>query len=441
MKKYKNQYSTRYYQAIKQQLPGGVHNNFAVASNSGPIVIEKAINSRVYDYDGNEYLDLYSKYGSLILGHSNEEYINGLKRSLDKPNAIEMPTVSDEVCSQLCRIVPACEMVRFGLSGTEVVGNSLRLARAYSKKQKIIRFVDHYHGSSDHVLGGIPYNENNPYAFDPGNTIFSTQGRATNALGETFLLPWNDIETLKSFIEHNEHEIAAVIMELVMMNSNGNTTDAQYLKQVRKLCSSKNIVLIFDEVITGIRMGLGGVQKAYDVTPDLTIFGKALSNGYLPVTALMGKRDIMGLYENGTVVYGGTYNGYTMGLEAVALTISILSQYDYANRLKQIGNGLCNIISEEAGKAGLHITTHGNAACFFICLKKSENDIYNYLGEEEAFNNYILRTCFASYGILLAPSTRVFVNLGFSDNDFEFFKERVQMAMGDIALILKRYRK
>lgn len=243
----------------------------------------------------------------------------------------------------------------------------------------ILRFLNHYHGSSDNLLGGNFRDIQNPLAYDEGNTIFSTEGRAQNILeNEMFILPWNDLSVIEDFVLRHKNEIGAIIMELVMLNGGGETVQPEYLKKVRELCTKYNIVLIFDEIITGIRMGLGSAQKMYGITPDLTIYGKSISNGYMPVSILMGKREIMQQYETGSVVHGGTYNGYALGMVTVNSTIDILMESNYYKRILNIGNMLISIIKDEASKLGLPIFIKGHETwtfnqkeykgCKFYCL-------------------------------------------------------------------------
>lgn len=437
MYKYDTKRSFDYNNEIRRYLPGGVHSNFIQNQMEIPLVITSAKNSRVKDIDGNEYLDLHSHYGAMILGHGHEGYTESMRRAILNPCAVGFSETVYDVCALLNKHVPSAEMVRFGLSGTEMISNSFRLARAYTAKRKIVRFANHYHGSADNTLGGTCHETSSSANYY--SAIFDTKGRAEGVLqNEMIILPWNNIEALEETISKQYHEIAAIVMELITMNGDGTRADKEYLRQVRGLCFKYRILLIFDEMITGVRLGLGGAQSMYGVTPDLTVYGKAISNGYMPVTVLMGKKNIMKLYESGEVVHGGTYNGYPLGMAAVLTTLNILENTDVYKTLSDIGNGLASIIIEEAEKAGLTITARGDGACPLLCVHLNPTDEYNYFGEIEYYANGLLKTCLALNGVFIAPVCRIFPNLSISVEDMEFFRERSRNAVRDMMVILLR---
>jgi glutamate-1-semialdehyde 2,1-aminomutase len=431
--------SIEYQNRIKRYLPGGAHYNFHAKSHKNEICFSKGYRSRLWDLDGNEYLDLAGKSGALILGHNHKEYMHVLSDCLRGPTAVDTITVGEEVCRKLSRYVPCCEMVRFGLSGTEVVQNALRLARAYTKKRLIIKFEGHFHGSADNIMVNQYDTEYVPY--DDGSSIFSTAGRDNGIfLNQVLVIPWNNINIVKDVIARYHNEVAAVITEPVCINGGGIMPEENFLSDLRQVCSDNGIVLIFDEMITGIRLGLGGAQEKYKVVPDLCLLGKSLAGGSLPASAICGKRDIMKLYEEGTVVHAGTFNGYPLGLAAINATLDIISQNadNYYQNMKAIALMLYEVIMEQAQKSGIELIIQGPEACSVMNCNKTPINNYKSYGKKTIGKNGVLYDCFKNYGIILASPTKLYPNMVMDIEDVEFVKERVKIILDSAALILNR---
>ncbi|UOK62276.1 aminotransferase class III-fold pyridoxal phosphate-dependent enzyme [Paenibacillus sp. OVF10] len=286
----------QYNQRVKQWLPGGVHYNFHLPWEETPLHFKHASRSRVTDMNGNEYLDLYARFGALIVGHGNEEYNECLKDTIDRVLSVSHCDLDAEALELIHQYVPSAEMIRFGLSGTEIVQNALRLARAWTGKNRFVRFEGHYHGNADNIMGGKTARTGMPVPSDYPGDMKGTKGRARDAMeSQSYLLPWNDAARLEELFRQHGDDIAAVIMEPVCVNGGGVMPAPGYLQKVRQLCDQYQVVLIFDEIITGFRMGLGGAQQLFGVTPDLTTLGKAIAGGGVPVSALVGRADIMKL--------------------------------------------------------------------------------------------------------------------------------------------------
>ncbi len=435
MRKFDTTQSEQYFQKIKKILPGGVHHNFVQQHADPPIIVKKAKDSHVWDLDGNMYIDLFSKYGALILGHSNIKLQNGIRESADSPLAVEFSENTFAVCSLLQEQIPACQMVRFGLSGTEAVQNAIRLARAYTGKEKIVRFQNHFHGSADNVLGGCA-GEDGFTAICPDNTPFSTKGRANNILSQQmYILPFNDLAFAEKLLSDEKDNIAAVLLEGVMVNSGGILPKNQFLSKLKELCTRNKIVYILDEMITGIRMGIGGAHQTYDVMPDLCIYGKAVSNGIVPMSMLMGKKEIMQMYDYGAVVYGGTYNGYSMGLSVVHNVLTQLLSFPYYEKLTRISTQLHSIFTSQASRTGLPIQITGPKTCASLMYASDDRTLSE---NQRTLCNGILRQCLTAYGVLIAPVSRIFPNLSLTDSDMELLHERVGCAFQDAEIILSR---
>lgn len=422
--------SLDYNRKLKQFLPGGVHYNFHVPWEETPLHFVKGEGSFLWDMDGNKYLDYYAKFGAMLLGHNNVEYNTELKKWVDKISAVNHCDIDVEVCELLSHYIPSAEQVRFGLSGTEVVLNALRLARAYTGKNKFIRFDGHYHGNADPILGGKSVDESyTPVEYK--SDYRGTKGREDIAFQNSFLIPWNDIDVLEKLVKERHEEIAAIMMEPICINGGAVMPREGYLQQVRTLCDKYSIVLIFDEVITGFRVGLGGAQELLGVTPDITTLGKGASGGALPVSIIAGKKELMDLYTNKSVIHAGTFNGYPLGLAAVKTTIDLLAKDNQARYKLMESNAdkIYSIFKSAAQSQGVPLVVQGplTASCFH-CQDELLSDPAG-LKMETMLRNIIMNSSLQKHGILVATITRMYPNLMVSEKDLEFFKEHIDPAM------------
>ncbi len=438
---YSLQKSAEYHEQLKKYLPLGQHHNFAKPDSVMPVYYVKGKNSRLWDADGNEYLDLYAKFGAMFLGHGNKKLQDHLTFALENYPITDFSETDLKVCALFQRYVPCCEKIRFGLSGNEMVQNALRLARAYTKKRRFIKFEGHFHGSSDNILGGKTKNILAPIVCEDPDSVFYTEGRASGVLQDQVIqIPWNNIEILEKTLKSYGGDIAAVIMEPVNINGGSILPEEGYLQKVRSLCDQYGIVLIFDEVITGIHMGLGGAQACYDVTPDLCIMGKAISSGVVPVSVLMGKAEIMGLYEECRVSQGGTFNGYGIGMAAIKATFDILES-DYTSiyhNMESCSDYLRKTLEDAAYRRGIPLVTQGPATCFSFHCSPHKVQSYGAVSDALFKRNEILRQCMLKYGILCCRTSRMYMNITICEADISFFEKRVQAALADAEKIISR---
>ncbi len=433
--------SKAYNDDLRQILPCGYHYNFRMSERKIPIHFTKGQGSRLWDLDGNEYLDLYCKSGAMILGHCNEEFNAALKEQIDKLLGVDLCDIDNETCRLLCKHIPSAEMIRFGLSGTEMIQNALRISRAYTNRNKFLRFEGHFHGNADNILGGSTENYDNPFPIDKGDGFSSTEGRAIKILeDQSYLIPWNDTEILDETIKKYGDEIAAIILEPICINGGSIYPTHGYLEYVRSICDKNNIVLIFDEVITGIRLGLGGAQRILNVVPDLTIMGKCISGGGVPISALMGKRKIMALYDNNRVIHAGTFNGYPLGLAAINATIQILEK-DGGQSYEQMNHYAEQLhlsLIKEANHVGIDIVIQGPRSCASYHCRNSVIRSSNEIDSVLHAKNTIIREQLAQHGIIIAPLSRMYTNIGLNEKDVEFFNERIPHALRDAKLLIDR---
>lgn len=441
MMTYKTFQSTEFGNQLKTILAGGTHSNYRYKENRIPIQFADGSGSRLWDVDGNEYLDLYAKSGAMIFGHKNKEYTDSIANVLDNLLVVDLSQYDFLACEVLQKHFANCEMVRFGLSGSEMVQNALRLARGYTGRNRILRFEGHFHGNADNMLGGRIQDISSPIPFDDGDTVFSTEGRANDILeSQTLLIPWNDVNILENTIHKYKDDIAAIITEPICLNGGSILPQQGYLETVRSLCDDYNIVLIFDEVITGARIGPGGAQALLNIVPDLTILGKCIAGGFMPVSALLGKSEIMELYANNRVIHGGTFNGYPLSLAGIISTFSILSRNEneaYKNMESQASR-IYEIFTQEAREIGLDAIIQGPLSCASYHCTNKQLSKYKELTKEILLKNGILRDRLAVYGILTAHTSRLYPNISLTDDDVIFFRERIKDVLLDTQLVAKR---
>ncbi len=433
MKSQQNPASMKEYNLrVKKYLPGGVHYNFRLPWEETPIHFVKADGSRAWDMDGNEYLDLYARFGAMIVGHGNKDPNECLKETIDRVLSVSHCDMDAEALELIAKFIPSAEMIRFGLSGTEIVQNALRLARAWTGKNRFVRFIGHYHGNADNIMGGRAPKTGDPIPSDYVGDLKGTDGRAKDSMeSQSYLIPWNNADILENLLKSKGHEIAAVITEPVCVNGGSVLPAPGYLKRVRELCDEYNVVLIFDEIITGFRMGLGGAQQEYGVTPDLTTLGKAIAGGGVPVSALVGKKEIMQLLVDKKVIHAGTFNGYPLGTAAVKATLEILSRNN-GQAISQMNEKMVmihEILKSEADNAGLPLVIQGPPGCasYHVCkdvLKNPEEYDFEIMSLDIILNNSLLKN-----GILVSSISRMYPNISLNEDDVEWFRERVRNAV------------
>ncbi len=306
-------------------IPGGVNSPVRAFKGLGidPIFIDRGQGSRIVDTQGQSYLDFCLSWGALITGHAHPEIINAVSAALLKGTSFGAPTILEtQMATLVCDLVPSIEKVRFVSSGTEAVMTALRLARGFTRRQKIIKFDGCYHGHSDAMLAEA----GSGVADLP---LSSSQGVSECVTADTLSLPYNDIGAFESLIAQSADQVAAVIMEPVPANMGLVVPHEGYLARIRELTQYYGIILIFDEVITGFRLGLGGAQEYFGVYPDLTCLGKIIGGGF-PVGAVGGRSDIMcQLAPLGPVYQAGTLSGNPIAMTAGLSTLRYLATHSH----------------------------------------------------------------------------------------------------------------
>ena len=365
--------SRELYERSKKSLAGGASSNIRYAEAPVPLFFDRGKGSHLHDVDGNEYIDYVLGQGPDIFGHAPDFLLEAVAREMEKGQTFSgQHELEIRVSERVQQVVPSAELVRYASSGTEIVQAALRVARAYTGRSKFIKFEGQYHGWADSVLYSVAPDLDRAAAYEAPASVPMSAGMAPGTADEVIVLPWNDIDVLTAALDRHGDEVAAIITEPVMCNTNCIMPGPGYLEEVRRLCDQRGIVLIFDEVITGFRLALGGAQQFLDVTPDLSTFAKAMAGGF-PVSMLAGKREMMGLIENGTVMHGGTLNSNVMSMAASEAALERLMADDGAvyRRLYSTGVSLMEGLRERANAHEVDVLVQGPGPVFYMSFTQS----------------------------------------------------------------------
>lgn len=346
-------------------LPGGVTSNVRLHDVPAPLVFAAGRGARLVDVDGNEYIDYVLARGPMILGYNARSVQDRVCAATDEMLLCAAQTRWErEAAERICRIVPCAEKVRFSLSGTEAVQAALRMARAYTGRLKVLRFDGHYHGWVDSVLVARDEDAAEPWRARP-----LSAGQDPGACANTLVAVWNDLDSVRAVFDRFPRQIAAVIAEPVEVNPVTIPPRQGFLAELQRLCREHGTVLVFDEVITGFRLGLTGAQGLFGITPDLATFGKAVAGGY-PLGVVAGRSDIMADVGSGRVNHSGTFNGHVTGLAAACATIDELSANggEAYERIERAGSRLMDGIRAIFRGRGVPALVQGFPAVFTVAI-------------------------------------------------------------------------
>jgi glutamate-1-semialdehyde 2,1-aminomutase len=352
-------------------IPGGVNSPVRAfrAVGGNPFFVWKAAGPRIYDIDGNEYIDYVCTWGPAILGHANPVIINAVREAAANGTSFGIPNPLEvEMAKSICEAVPSVKKVRMCNSGTEATMSAIRLARGFTKRNKIIKFEGCYHGHVDSLL----------VSAGSGALTFGTpdsEGIPHDFIKHTLVLPFNDVVMLKDCFNEYKNDIAAVILEPVPGNSGVYLPKLEFLKTLKDLCSKNGTVLIFDEVMTGFRLSFGGAQSIYGIEPDLTCFGKIIGGG-LPVGAFGGRKDIMDmLAPTGPVYQAGTLSGNPLAMAAGLAALKELKMSNTYEYLEMLGQTLETGLKKAAASAKVDVTINrkGSMLCVYFSSQPVSN--------------------------------------------------------------------
>ncbi len=418
-KKYKTKKSKEFFDEARKYLVNGLASDLHKSPfEEYPIYVDYGLGSKIYDVDGNEYIDYLCGYGPMILGYCPLSVCEAVKKQIDRGSQFASPyKILNEVSRKLVNTIPCAEMVAYQSTGTEANMLLFRLVRAYTGKEKIVKFEGHYHGWSDEEM--VSFNADSLKLMGPRKKPWKTLGSAGQKMrsGEDIIvLPWNDIDLVKKAIERNGHEIAAVIMEPIMCNCEPVFPKPGYLKDLRELTAKNEVLLAFDEIITGFRLSLGGAQEYFQVMPDISTFGKAVAAGY-PLAGVAGRRDIL----ESDVHPVGTFNANPIVVAACKATLEELEKPGVYSRMatltKKIVEGINAIAQKE--KITLYCTSEGSIWQIVFGVSEGMNDYRdNFKVNKMAYNQF--RKINLERGIRLHPSRgRQYLSTAHTDEDVD----------------------
>lgn len=421
--------SAALYASTRKVVPGGVGSNDRGLVHPHPIYVTHGAGSRIWDVDGNEYIDYLLAYGPLVLGHAHPALVEAVRAQLGAGSAFGIPhRLELEVGELLADLIPSVEMVRFGQTGTEAVLTAMRLARAATGRRLIVKFEGQYHGWLDQVaVSYAPAEDDAGPAEHPRATPMS-EGQPASTYEDTIIAQWNDSEALERVFAERGHEIAAVLTEPIMCNFGVVEPAPGYLRRLRELCDRSGAVLVFDEIQTGFRVHLGGVQARYGVTPDLTCLGKALSGGF-PVSAVGGKREIMELIADRRVFHAGTYNSNPLCLAAIPAVVSVLSEPGAYEQMEALSLRLREGLAELLAPIGGYV--QGTSTMFGVGFGAGPGSNMRELWGNDQDAVFALKRELRIRGVYTKPTPRDiwYVSTAHSEADISQTLERAELAV------------
>ena len=410
--------ATRLFDLAKTVIAGGVNSPVRAFNGVGgtPVFIDHAIGATIVDSFGKQYIDYVGSWGPMILGHAHPAVIAAVKTAAEKGLSFGAPTeIETAMAARVCELMPSIELVRMVSSGTEATMSAIRLARGYTRRDKIVKFEGCYHGHSDSLLVkagsgtltlGVP----------------SSLGVPAAVAADTITLPYNDSEAVKQLFANIGEQIACIIVEPVAGNMNCVPPVAGFLETLRQVCDDYQSVLVFDEVMTGFRVSLQGAQGVYNIKPDLTTLGKIIGGG-MPVGAFGGRRDIMEcLAPLGGVYQAGTLSGNPVAMAAGLKTLELIAQPDFYTELSAKTAKLTDGLTQRAQQAGIAFTTNRVGAMFGLFFSE-ESQISSFAQvmqcDQARFKRFFHAMLDA--GVYLAPSAfeAGFVSAAHSEADLQ----------------------
>ena len=407
-------------------IPGGVNSPVRAFGAVGgtPIFFKKGLGSRLWDENDKEYIDYINSWGPMILGHANQEVLDAVKQVSQNSLSFGAPTSRElAIAEEIIKLVPSIEQVRLVSSGTEATMSAIRVARGYTGRDKIVKFEGCYHGHADALLvkagsGALTFGQP------------SSAGVPEDVAKHTLTLPYNHTQALEDLFTSSGDEIACVIIEPVVGNMNLIIPHQEFLQSLRALCTKHGAVLIFDEVMTGFRVDLGGAQTLFDVIPDMTTLGKVIGGG-LPVGAFGGKKEIMQqLAPLGPVYQAGTLSGNPVAVAAGLKTLELIQRPHFFTKLSAITSNLVDGLTASAQQKNIDFCARHVGGMFGMYFSKKAPDSFDEImqSDRDAFKKFF--HLMLNEGIYFGPSAfeAGFVSAVHSEEDIKFTLEAANKA-------------
>jgi glutamate-1-semialdehyde 2,1-aminomutase len=411
--------SAALYERAVRRLPGGVNSN--VRLDAPAVFFERAEGAWLFDVDGNDYVDYLLGQGPAFLGHAPVPVLRAVEEACRRGLVYgAQHELEVEAAELLCRLTEWPEMVRFGTTGTEMVQAALRLARAGTGRRRVIRFEGHYHGWLDNVL----------VAPEPGPALPGSAGQPPEALAASIVLPWNELEPVAQVFDARGEEVAAVLMEPMMLNAGAIPPRPGYLEGVKKLCHKSGALLIFDEVITGFRLAAGGAAERFGVVPDLAVYGKAMAGGW-PAAALAGPVHLLERFGTREVNHSGTFNANVMASAATAATLRLLQTEPPYDRIEAVGGRLMEGLAEAARARSLPLWTQGLPVAFHVSFADDDVEVHDFRGLRQLDDERYRRLArhLIEAGVWVAARGIWYLSAAHTERELDVTLERVAAAL------------
>lgn len=407
--------SAEMLERARRTLAAGVSSSFRAQARPLPLYFQSARGCWLTDVDGNRYIDYALAWGPAFLGHGHPDVLRAVSAAMECGQTFGAQHEREfRVSEKICEIVPCAEQVLYASSGTEAVQVALRLARAFTGREKILKFEGHYHGWADNILVSHHPGDSEAGVFEMPAKVLHTAGQPADAAEHLFVLPWNELDLVERLFESHGGEIAAVIMEPILFNSGSILPDSGYLEGVREITRRHGALLIFDEVITGFRVALGGAQEALGVVPDLAVYAKALASGF-PLSAVAGRREVFEPINSGRMMHAGSMNGNPIVLAAAEATLDFLraNRDEIYPRLFRFAGTLRAAFRDAAEKAGVPIRDQGYGPAFSVFFRPPSRPMRHYrdtLRADHAFYERFLVEMLRQ-GVYLLPDARWYLSV------------------------------
>ncbi|HEY7198289.1 MAG TPA: glutamate-1-semialdehyde 2,1-aminomutase [Gaiellaceae bacterium] len=401
--------SRELYERALRVTPGGVHGEGRIA-RPFPLFMTRGSGSHVWDVDGNEFVDYHAGFGAVLLGHNHPEVAEAVRQGIET-HAPMFAAASDlevELAERLVELVPSAEKVIFACTGSEATFHAIRLARGVTGREKVLKFEGHYHGWHDYVAWSAHFDAGGSPLRDGVATPIPASAGMPKAIEDLVVVcEYNDADGVEAAIGRNGSELAAVIVEPIFFNAGVIPPEPGFLERIRELCTEREIVLIFDEVISGFRCGLGGGQELVGVTPDLTTMGKAIANGF-PISTVVGRADLMDEFlPAGTVLFAGTFTAQPATVSAALACTGYLQAHPVHEEIERLGqrleDGIANAIAETGVDAQVQRVASVWALYFTSTRVRRYRDLATFVATKENALHDAYRRFMLEQGVYIHP--------------------------------------